>query len=646
MPCWITQYLKYLAYLCSVVVAPFGHSSEPGLLDVFDPKPHVDAYVSKAQAEYVIPGVVVSIVFRGELVVCEGYGYSNVRTQSRVNPKTTQFQIGSIGKTMTAIAVMQQIESGRLELDRDVNQYLPFEIPNTIEEPLTLRAILSHRTGFEDSPFKGFMYRDATKVPDMEAYLASHIPRRVFPPGEVSTYSNYGVALAGYMVQRVTGVPFAEYAENRIFHPLGMRSTTYREPLENGGPMDLVPGPDTDIAVGHHKGANDKPFAEPYIFLSHIAPVGSVISTGEDMARYMMALLQGYELDGHSLLSPESAITERLYRDRLGATDIAHLMFDGRYGGHKIRTHSGGSTNIKSNMALYPELDLGVFVWVNADDGGSLTADTLHKSIVDTFFINQSKQTSHLEPSLDTSLERYTGRYQTTNRSYSRVDKLAQAGEGIVELDSDGRLRVTRNGTTGVFVEIEDGVLQRVAGELLDGVKLPIERLYAETDARGEVVSLSIPVADIHKISFFESRGFLVYTSLAAFVVAMSNLGLWFWRRRSQVCLSRLNKAAVRLSYALSVAVLVAVGLLARLLVESITPTDLIVNWPGRFEPVLYATTLIAAIGVVCIPLLVWQVITSRQLAFSIRMHDALFCVVFVVTIWALNLWHLIGLNY
>ena len=101
-----------------------------------------------------------------------------------------------------------------------------------------------------------------------------------------------------------------------------------------------------------------------------------------------------------------------------------------------------------------------------------------------------------------------------------------------------------------------------------------------------------------------------------------------------------------RLKLCVIVAVPVAAGLVVRLLFESITPTDLIVNWPGRFEPVLYATSFVAATGVVSLPLLVWHFVTSRHLALSIRIHDVLFCVVFGVTIWVLHLWHLIGLNY
>ena len=124
---------------------------------------------------------------------------------------------------------MQLVEEGRLDLDRDVNAYLDdMTIPDTYPgRPVTLRHLLTHTAGFEEN-ITGTLARNADDVVPLGEHLSENVPARVRPPGEVTSYSNYGVALAGHVVEEVSGVPFERYVEENVFGPLGMRSTTVR----------------------------------------------------------------------------------------------------------------------------------------------------------------------------------------------------------------------------------------------------------------------------------------------------------------------------------------------------------------------------------------------------------------------------------
>src|SRR4029434_7469530 len=175
-------------------------------------------------------GAVVSVVKDGQVLFQKGYGYADVEEKKPVLPDQTLFRSGSISKLFTATAVMQLVEQGKLDLDRDVNDYLDFPIPKTYPEPVTLRRLLTHTAGFEETLKNLFVARES----DMKAlrtYLVNQMPARIYPPGKVPSYSNYGFSVAGYIVERVSGEKFERYVDNHILKPLRMDSSTFDQPL-------------------------------------------------------------------------------------------------------------------------------------------------------------------------------------------------------------------------------------------------------------------------------------------------------------------------------------------------------------------------------------------------------------------------------
>src|SRR5688572_24051006 len=182
-----------------------------------------------------IAGATVSVVKDGKLLFAKGYGFADVQKKQKVSPQDTLFRPGSISKLFTWTAVMQLFEQGKLDLDRDVNEYLDYKIPDAFGKPITLKHILTHTPGFEEQ-IKDLFLTDSTK-PNLGQYLKTHIPGRIYPPGTVPAYSNYATAVAGYIVERVSGRPFDEYVAENILKPLNMTRSTFTQPL----PADLAP---------------------------------------------------------------------------------------------------------------------------------------------------------------------------------------------------------------------------------------------------------------------------------------------------------------------------------------------------------------------------------------------------------------------
>nr|BFE84354.1 hypothetical protein GCM10020093_069550 [Planobispora longispora] len=177
----------------------------------------VDEHVTSVMAEEKIPGATVTVVAGGREVVDKGYGWADVERRLPVDPERTRFLIGSETKLFTAQAALQLVHAGKLDLDADVNSYLTtFKISDTYPgRPVTLRHLLTHTAGFDEDHVLG----SGSNVRPLGEALAATQPARLRPPGTGVTYNNYGVALAGYLVETVSGMPFEKYVEKNVFAP-------------------------------------------------------------------------------------------------------------------------------------------------------------------------------------------------------------------------------------------------------------------------------------------------------------------------------------------------------------------------------------------------------------------------------------------
>ncbi len=220
----------------SIFVAAFGAAAKPLELDADKIAEIVDPPMSRWLDEQKGAGAVVVVVGREGALFSKGYGFSDVAAKTPFTADATLVRPGSISKLFTGVAVMQLVDQGKLDLDRNVEDDLDFSIPTPAGGvPVTLRRLLTHRAGFEEHAKE--LFSEGPEPAPLGRWLAKSLPPRLFPAGDVPAYSNYGVALAGYIVERVSGEPFADYVARHILEPLGMSRSTFRQPL----PAALAP---------------------------------------------------------------------------------------------------------------------------------------------------------------------------------------------------------------------------------------------------------------------------------------------------------------------------------------------------------------------------------------------------------------------
>jgi CubicO group peptidase (beta-lactamase class C family) len=303
-----------------------------------------------------IAGAVIAVVKDGKLLYAKGYGYSDVAKKAPVSPETTLFRPGSISKLFTWTAVMQQVELGKLDLDRDVNDYLDFKIPPAFGKPITLRNIMTHTTGFEETA-KNLFVGTAEELRPTSEYLQVHMPQRIFPPGATPAYSNYATTMAAYIVERVSGQNFNDYVEEHIFKPLNMTHATFRQPL----PEALKP----DMSNGYILGSGEPKHFE-YV---QVAPAGSLSASAVDMTHFMIAHLQNGKYGDAQILKPETAIQMHARQQGVWLPSMNAMclgFYEQWLDGHRSIGHGGDTVSFHSNLHLILDANVGLFVSYNS----------------------------------------------------------------------------------------------------------------------------------------------------------------------------------------------------------------------------------------------------------------------------------------
>lgn len=380
---YLTKFLG-TSVLCLTALSAFAQgsvSSKPALT-AEDIAAWLDGYLPYALETADIAGAVVVVVQDGQVLVERGYGYSDAAQHTPVDPKRTLFRQGSVSKLFTWTAVMQLVEQGKLDLDTDINQYLDFKIPARDGQPVTLRNLMQHTGGFEEYA-KGLVSDDPRTALSTETRLKRWIPKRIFPSGTTPAYSNYGAALAGYIVQRVSGEPFEAYIERHLLAPLDMSSSTFRQPL----PATLAPWQSKgyNIASQDSKGFE---ILDP--------PAGGLSATGEDMAHFMIAHLQdGAYRDAH-ILQPATA--QRMHDSPLTLLPPLNRMELGFYetniNHREVIGHLGDTQYFHTGLHLFLQEHVGFYVSFNSQGKAGMAIDlrgALFEGFADRYFPDARK---------------------------------------------------------------------------------------------------------------------------------------------------------------------------------------------------------------------------------------------------------------
>ncbi|HEV7346234.1 MAG TPA: serine hydrolase domain-containing protein [Devosia sp.] len=442
------------------------HSLERADIDAW-----LDGIVPYALQAGDMAGAVVTVVADGEVLTTKGYGDADAATGKPVDPEHTLFRAGSVSKLMTWTAVMQLVESGALELDTDINTYLDFSIPPFDGQPITLRHVLTHTAGFEEQ-LKHVIALDPRDAVPFEELVRDFIPARIFAPGTTPAYSNYATALAGYIVQRVSGQPFGEYVDEKIFTPLGMEGATFSQDLTKAQLANLSNGYATATGA-----------ATPFE-LAAASPAGALTVTAPDMARFMLAHLNKGRLGDAQILQPATA---NLMHERASATipalnGMALGFYESSVNGHRVIGHGGDTQTFHSDVNLFIDEGVGMFVSINStgeDDAAYDLRALLFSEFADRYFPAQG--TPVLTDIGQGNASQLVGQWTASRRAATSFVSLAELLEPtIITVAEDGTLQGTNLPILGApvhrWIEVEPFVWQSSNSH---------ERLAATVDETG-----------------------------------------------------------------------------------------------------------------------------------------------------------------
>lgn len=517
--------------LLAWMVSWAAQAAEPALaIDRTDLAAFVDGFVEARMRAHHVAGVTVSIVHDGELIFAAGYGHDDVDAGRKVEPERTLFRPGSISKTFTWTAVMQLVEQGRLDLNEDIRTYLPdLAIAEAFAEPITLAHLMAHTAGFEDSAMGHLFVDRAEAVQPLLDYLQTHQPARVRPPDVAAAYSNFGTALAGLIVANVSGMAWEDYADRYLFGPLGMTRSTFREPW--GAQRAEAPMPEAlrqDVSRGYvHTGADFRAGAFEYI--GQIGPAGALATTATDMARWMLAHLDGGALNGTRILAEDTA--QRMHAQHWAPhpdmPGLAHGFIESSIHGYRAIGHGGGTVHFLSDMQLLPDLGFGVFISTNtAGGGGELIDGFVHALVARLFPQGPGWPAVPTDPGPAAAAADYAGSYLSTRRPYTTVERLFMTS-GATVTPADG-------GALVVLSPFGESRLEPLGGDLFVSAERG-ERFRFLRDAGGFVTTMlpPMPIMAMERPAPRDDPRLLVgVLGGAAVVLLAAVVGAWLRRHR------------------------------------------------------------------------------------------------------------------
>jgi CubicO group peptidase (beta-lactamase class C family) len=450
----------------------------------------LDGFVPYALQQGDIAGAVVVVVKDGSILTQRGFGYADLAAREPMDPERTLMRVGSISKLFTWTALMQLVERGRVALDADVNLYLDFQIPPLEGQPITVRNLMTHTPGFEEQLKNAVAYDPAT-APKFETLLKRWIPQRIFAPGTTPAYSNYATALAGYIVQRVSGMPLADYMDSQVLGPLGMTSSSFRQPL----PGELQ----SRMAKGY--GAASGP-ARPFELIG-LAPAGALSAPATDIAKFMLAHLNHGRLGEAEILQPHTAelmhsspltILPRVDRMMLG-------FWEANYKGRHVIAHGGDTQWFHSDLRLYIDDGIGMFVACNSLGKGMAAIDMrigLFEAFANRYLPvpEWSAGPGVEEKTARDHAQLIAGHYVNSRRSESSFMSLLNLVSGIDVIDY-------RDGTIGVSMVRNGSGTPRRWRE--------VEPFVWQLDGSSRLLSAKVSDGTVERFSFDEVSPFMMF---------------------------------------------------------------------------------------------------------------------------------------
>ena len=441
-----------------------------------------------------VPGAVVAVVKDGSIQILKGYGYANINNKQLMDPVKTRIRVGSISKLVTATAVIQLYERNQLDLKTDITNYVEPDILKSYNAPITLHHLLTHTGGLGER-FFGQTVIDSKDLLPLGQFLHEEIPPPLANPGEVINYSNYGISLAGYVVEKVSRQPFAKYAQDYIFSPLGMSQTSFIPPKEWDAEVALgynyLMGKHRELPRGHWK---------PY-------PASSLVTTAKDMALFMKGHLNNDlskpdDFKQNLYLHTESLklVHEEHHTLNPNLPGIAYGFWVYKENNQHLLWHTGHMPGHRSALIIMPEHQLGVFLNYNAD---SKFLNEFLSAFIQRFFSREAtapKAFINMPPIFNISS--YTGTYR--HNWYPRTSP----GKACALVGIQGKeIRVTTSPDNNAL--LINGILSQPMGKELFVQTTNNKPFAFVRNDKNEVVHLYLGGIEVYnKIKWFKTAWF------------------------------------------------------------------------------------------------------------------------------------------
>jgi len=582
-----------------------------------------------------IAGAVIAVVKDGKVIFAKGYGFSDVEKRTPVTADSTLFRPGSISKLFTWTSVMQLSEQGKLDLDKDVNEYLDFKIPPAFGKPITLKNIMTHTAGFEEVG-RDLFVADAQHLYPLEGFLKQRVPDRIFPPGVIPAYSNYATALAGYIVQRVSEKPFEQYVQDNIYTPLNMQRSTFVQPL----PENLKP-----MMSNGYKKASEK--AQSFEFVEAF-PAGSVSTTARDMCNFMIAHLQNGQFGDKQILKPETA---KLMHSRLFGTDdrldaMAYGFYEESRNGKRIIGHGGDTEYFHSDLHLILDESVGFFVSYNsAGKGETNPRSILFESFLDRYFPFTPPAGTKVDNTVADAKE-IAGLYKSSRRFESSFLSITTPlGEPKVIANTDGTITVNAlkgaNGQPKKFEEISPFLYREVHGQ---------DHIGFKKDADGNwQFQLDYPFFIFQKVGLLQNETFNIV--VLSFGLGVLGLTILLWpvaaivRKHYRKPLDYSPADNKRRLLVRFVCILLLVFYIGWVIMLSLLDDLSSINRLPPWIIILGILGVISAIGTIFVWVNSFRSVREPSRWLWTKLHDVALAVACLGLIWLAFAWHLMSFN-
>lgn len=638
--------LVFIAFLVCIIAAsglPLNASniSTGGPTDPKELEAFMDGTVNAELKAHHIPGATVAVVKNGQIIFAKGYGYADISKRKAVVANQTLFRIGSVSKLFIWTAVMQLAEQNKLDLDADVDIYLKdFQIPANYPEPITLKDLMTHTSGFEDLATGGRLFvGNETDIVPMGEYLKDKMPARVRPPGEVTAYSNYGSAMAAYIVEQVSGMPFDKYVEKKILLPLSMNNSSFQQPLSPRLAANMSNG---------YLYSNNAFMAQPFENLQ-VWPAGSMSTTSEDIAKFMIAHLQNGRYGNSRILNEATAqqMHSQLFTNDPKVSGWTYGFWEMRLNNQSMIGHGGDTILFHTLLELLPEQNLGIFVSFN-EQASEPAGGELLQIFMDHYYPVPSQPLPKPIPGFENNSNKLAGSYRSTRSAYTNFERVSSLFQEVqVNPGRNGTLTTSRPGLgQEQWVEAAPLVFRPTGN--MSSPMLFFDGLVFGEDKQGNINHLfyvNNPTTAYEKVAWYDNTSFN-YPLLGACILLFLSTLIWpigFIFNCHPAKSEKLGRAARWLAGAACMMdLLFMAGLVA---LSAVASMSIIYGIPSSLSALLSIAIVAAVLSLssTALAVLAWK---NGYWNIAGRVHYSLVVLALLAFIWWLNNWNLLGFRF